>query len=93
MHVRDMQKKREHHREYMKMRFHKDPVHRAKHLARVRLGQAKRRGIIIQLPCADCGSNDSQAHHEDYSKPLEVDWLCRDCHGRRHGGLQFGGGV
>ena len=24
------------------------------------------------------------AHHVDYSKPLEVEWLCRRCHMRRH---------
>ena len=23
-------------------------------------------------------------HHEDYSQPLEVVWLCAPCHGLRH---------
>lgn len=24
------------------------------------------------------------AHHEDYSKPLDIMWLCRSCHGQVH---------
>jgi hypothetical protein len=30
-------------------------------------------------PCAD-GRRSLQAHHHDYSKPLEVKWLCAKCH-------------
>ena len=26
------------------------------------------------------------AHHEDYTKPLEIEWLCRGCHVHRHHG-------
>ena len=26
-----------------------------------------------------------EAHHEDYKKPLEVEWLCFYCHRSRHG--------
>ncbi len=36
--------------------------------------------------CDDCGKRNShiQGHHENYSKPLEVIWLCPLCHGKRH---------
>jgi len=30
--------------------------------------------------CVKCGDGPTDAHHEDYSKPLEVIWLCRQCH-------------
>lgn len=27
-----------------------------------------------------CGSSNTQPHHEDYSKPLDVRWFCREHH-------------
>lgn len=31
--------------------------------------------------CSDCGKSCTpDAHHADYSKPLEVKWVCRRCH-------------
>ncbi len=43
-----------------------------------------RRGKIKKDNCRDCESEKSQMHHEDYSKPLEVIWLCRECHLKLH---------
>lgn len=50
--------------------------HRAHYLVRV----AKKSGKLKQLPCQICGEVKSEAHHEDYTKPLEVVWLCRKHH-------------
>lgn len=41
-------------------------------------------GIIKKQPCGICHSPNSQAHHEDYSKPLDVIWLCARHHRDRH---------
>ena len=56
-----------------------DPANAEKNHARTRVKVAKRNGILVPVPCK-CGRLDVQAHHEDYSKPLEVIWLCPSCH-------------
>lgn len=43
-----------------------------------------RRGKIERKPCSECKSPKAQMHHEDYSKPLDVEWLCRRCHLAHH---------
>ena len=35
-------------------------------------------------PCEVCGKEKTQGHHEDYSKPLDVVWLCVRHHQDRH---------
>lgn len=44
----------------------------------------KQRGKLIQEKCKECGDPNTEMHHEDYDKPLEVTWLCRDCHLELH---------
>ena len=41
-------------------------------------------GKIIKMPCEICGSVESVGHHEDYDKPLSVNWYCVKCHSNRH---------
>lgn len=48
------------------------------------LQRAVRRGLIKRGVCEVCGSARAEAHHEDYSAPLEVRWLCRLHHFRLH---------
>jgi hypothetical protein len=42
---------------------------------------ALRSGRLNKQPCEVCGSR-AEAHHEDYSKPLDVRWLCSKHHHR-----------
>jgi len=54
------------------------------------LNAALKSGKIIRpSSCNRCGKNPGlgrdgrsllQAHHEDHSKPLQVEWLCASCH-------------
>ncbi len=46
--------------------------------------KALNNGIIKRMPCQECGQADTDAHHEDYSKPLDITWLCRSHHNKRH---------
>lgn len=41
---------------------------------------ALKSGKLVKKPCEICGKIPTVAHHDDYSKPLEVRWLCRLCH-------------
>lgn len=61
-------------------------ANRPKHLARMALNSAVRRGIIERpTACERCrGEGAVQGHHDDYAKPLEVRWLCATCHGLEH---------
>jgi len=41
-------------------------------------------GKLIKQPCEICGSLKVEAHHDDYSKPLSVRWLCKTHHTEHH---------
>lgn len=43
-----------------------------------------RRGLIKKEPCEDCGVEEAEMHHDDYSKPLDIRWKCRTCHMTLH---------
>ena len=42
------------------------------------------RGKIRRSPCEVCGKG-AEMHHDDYDKPTEVHWLCREHHLEQHG--------
>jgi len=86
-------------REYKATRY-KDPEKKAKILvyqknrrlkdreklkARAITAYAIRTGKLVRQPCVKCNNPKSQAHHHDYSRPLDVEWLCFKCHRLEHG--------
>ena len=52
--------------------------------ARNAVNNALRAGTLVRKPCEVCGAVKSEGHHDDYSKPLEVRWLCRLHHTQHH---------
>ena len=59
-----------------------------KRAAHVILNNRLRNGQINKPDnCEDCGSGGRiHGHHHDYTRPLDVEWLCASCHAKRHHG-------
>jgi len=64
-----------------------------KRAAHVILGNRVRDGSIVKPDrCEKCGCKSSrlEGHHEDYAKPLDVIWVCRQCHVDIHNAITGG---
>lgn len=48
------------------------------------VAEAIERKRLFRQPCEVCGRTKVQAHHDDYSKPLDVKWLCPHHHKALH---------
>lgn len=59
-------------------------LHPEKVNARTSVMVALRTGKLFKKPCEECGVQKTEAHHTDYSKPLDVIWLCKTCHEAKH---------
>lgn len=57
-----------------------------KHESRARniVSRAIHDGKLLRQPCCICGDSKTDAHHDDYNKPLDVRWMCRRCHIKWH---------
>ena len=58
-----------------------NPIKRAAH---VTVQIALREHRLVKGVCECCGDTNSVAHHDDYSKPLDVRWLCNFHHKQWH---------
>lgn len=59
-------------------------VHPQKYKAHYLTTNAVRDKRLQRKPCEVCGDEKVQAHHDDYSKPLKVKWLCKKHHYEHH---------
>jgi hypothetical protein len=59
--------------------------------ARNTVNAAVKRGDLIKpQACEECHQEKKlTGHHEDYSMPLVVQWLCYMCHGKKHRVIEF----
>jgi len=58
-----------------------------KYLAYSRVFEAVKRGTLVRTPCIHCRAEGVEAHHDDYSRPLDVKWVCGRCHREKEHGL------
>lgn len=58
--------------------------HSVKAKAHFRVSNAIRDQKLMRQPCEVCGHPKAQAHHDDYSQPLNVRWLCTTHHAEHH---------
>jgi hypothetical protein len=54
-----------------------------RYAAKVIFGNALRDGVVLRQPCIICGEK-AEGHHPDYSRPLDVVWLCKKHHMDAH---------
>lgn len=59
-------------------------VHADRRYAHTKARRALLANKLIKENCLMCGDSKTEMHHVDYSKPLEVMWLCKLCHERWH---------
>jgi len=81
---------RKYHLSEQRKAYEASPERRQKQKTRSLLRAAVARGEIQKLPCNVCGNTNSQAHHEDYSKPYDVIWFCHQHHIENHKQTQTG---
>lgn len=57
---------------------------KVKQISRSYAAVYKQRGHLVPQPCEVCGSDKVEMHHDDYSRPIDVRWRCREHHMELH---------
>jgi len=88
--------------DYQKLWVSKNPKYKTdfnkKYNGSIQLKARSKANRLIKIPkgqlCQGCNRNLAiERHHEDYNKPLKVEFLCKDCHINKNNLLLVKGGV
>lgn len=71
-------------RQYHERKRATDPEYAVRRAARRKVATEIEAGRMAREACQVCSTEDADAHHDDYSRPLDVIWLCRAHHMERH---------
>ena len=70
------------HKVHVKIYIKNNPEkYKARYILRNAIASKK---VLKPDKCSKCTNLKPQAHHPNYSKPLDVIWLCRNCHMKEH---------
>lgn len=58
--------------------------HELRRNARNLVNKMLRQGLLIRQPCEVCKNKKVEAHHDDYARPLDIRWLCKQHHYEQH---------
>ena len=74
-----LEKKKEYYQKY-----------KEREIAKGKVKNALKNGLLEKGQCEICGSTKNlNAHHEDYNKPLDVNWFCKRHHMRKHSKYKY----
>lgn len=82
-----IQNDKERYKKYLEQKKKWNKENRYKKYAHNKVKKAINKGLLIKSDiCQICGKTNCeiQGHHHDYSKPLDVIWVCTECHGKLH---------
>ena len=68
-------------REHLKARENSPEKYKARYMVKNAIRDRK---LKKRNSCELCHNSPTHGHHEDYSKPLDVIWLCPGCHQKLH---------
>lgn len=68
-------------------RYWRKPQNRIKHIAHRIFNYNVKIGKIARQKCETCGKPYAFGHHDDYSKPLKIKWMCNFHHSEYHRNL------